>query len=200
MKVGGGPAPDPRGTVAPVAAPEADADSLRGDPTSMRLGMPIMGSHVQAATDSEFKSMVFDKQYELDDRLRPGEEGLKPGAYWWRISVIDLLGTEGNFSEPRYYSVGIRRATSAISEDSKKALTIVAPAEGAYVDSDNVRLIGVIRDERLRVEVAGKGVRADADGNFTVTLPLRDGMNEIVITISDGKGNSTQISRRVTRR
>jgi hypothetical protein len=200
VKVGGGPAPNPRGTVAPLEAPEADADSLRGDLTTLRLGMPIMGYHVQAAADKDFKQMVFDKHYEPEDRLRPGEEGLKPGAYWWRIAVVDLLGTEGNFAEPRYYSVGIKRATSAISEDFKKALTIVAPAEGAYVDSDNVRLIGVVRDERLRVEVAGKGVRADVDGNFSVTLPLKGGMNEIVITISDGKGNSTQISRRVTRR
>ncbi len=200
VKVGGGPAPEPRGPAAAPPAPEADADSLRGDLTSLRLGMPIMGYHVQAATDKEFKQPVFDKQYEPEDRLRPGEVGLRPGAYWWRIAIVDLLGTEGNFSEPRYYTVGIRRATTAVAEDFKKALTIAAPSEGAYVDGDKVRLIGVIRDERLIVEVAGKVVRADSDGNFTVSLPLKDGMNEIVITISDGKGNSTQISRRVTRR
>ena len=183
-----------------LAAPEADADSLRADLTSLTVGMPIMGYHVQAATDKDFKDMVFDKHYESDDRLRPADEGLKPGAYWWRIAVVDLLGTEGRFAESRYYTVGIRRAPVAVNEDLKKSLTIVAPAEGAYVDTDNVKLIGVLRDDRLRVEVGGKSVRTDADGNFSITLPLKDGMNEFVITVADPAGNSTQISRRVTRR
>lgn len=200
VKVGGGFAPEPRGPAGLPPTPEADADSLRGDLTSLRVGLPIMGYRVQAAIDKEFNRIVFDKKFESEDRLSPADEGLKPGAYWWRLAIVDLLGTEGNFSEPRYYTVGIRRATTAVSEDFKKALSIAAPAEGAYVDGDSVRLIGVIRDDRLRVEVAGKAVRADADGNFTVTLPLKDGMNEIVITISDGKGNSTRMSRRVTRR
>ena len=177
-----------------------DADSLRGDLTSLTVGMPIMGYHVQAASDKDFKNLVFDKHYESDERLRPGDEGLKPGAYWWRIAVVDLLGTEGRFADPRYYTVGIRRAPVAVSEDLKKSVTIAAPAEGAYIDSDNVRLIGVLRDDRLRVEVGGKSVRTDADGNFSITLPLKDGMNEFVITVTDPAGNSTQISRRVTRR
>ncbi|MDD5303308.1 MAG: LysM peptidoglycan-binding domain-containing protein [Elusimicrobia bacterium] len=200
VKVGGGPAPEPHGPAALPPTPDADADSLRGDLQSLRVGLPIMGYRVQAASDKEFKHMVFDKKYESEDRLRPSEEGLKPGAYWWRIAVVDLLGTEGNFSEPRYYTVGIRRAATDVAEDLKKAVTIAGPAEGAYVDGDTVRLVGVIRDDRVRVEVAGKSVRADADGNFVVTLPLKDGMNEILITVSDPKGNSTQISRRVTRR
>jgi hypothetical protein len=200
VKVGGGAAPEPRGPTTVTVVPEADADSLRGDLTSLRLGMPIMGYHVQAAADKDFKEMVFDKQYEPEDRLRPAEEGLKPGAYWWRIAIVDLLGVEGRFSEPRYYTVGIRRATVAVTDDLKKAVIISAPNEGAYVDGDSVRLIGLLRDDRLRVEVQGKAVRTDADGNFAVTLPLGDGMNEFVITVTDPKGNSTRISRRVTRR
>ncbi len=200
VKVGGGAAPEPRGPAATVTVPEADADSLRGDLTSLRLGMPIMGYHVQAATDKEFKDLAFDKQYEPEDRLRPSEEGLKPGSYWWRIAIVDLLGTEGRFSDPRYYSVGLKRASAPVTEDLTKAVNIASPSEGAYVDADTVRLIGVLRDDRLRVAVAGKPIRTDADGNFSVTLPLVDGMNEFVITITDPKGNSTQISRRVTRR
>lgn len=200
IKVGGGAAPEPRGPAAAPPAPEADADSLRGDLQSLRVGLPIMGYRVQASPDHEFKEIAFDKKYDSEDRLRPAEEGLKPGAYWWRIAIVDLLGTEGRFSEPRYYTVGIKRASVAVVSDLTKAVTIAAPAEGAYVDGDTVKLVGVIRDDRIRVEVAGKSVRADADGNFMVTLPVVDGMNEFVITVSDPKGNSTQISRRVTRR
>lgn len=200
VKVGGGAAPEPRGPQAPPPTAEADADNLRGDLSSLRVGLPIAGYLVQAATDRDFKQIVLDKKYEAEDRLRPNEEGLKPGAYWWRIAVIDLLGTEGRFSEPRYYTVGIRRAPAAITNDLKNAIVIASPAEEAVLDADSVRVNGILRDDRLRVDVAGKPMRIDADGNFVVTVPLKPGMNEILITVSDPKGNSTQISRRVTRR
>ncbi len=200
VKVGGLAAPDPRGPAAPPPAPEADADSLRGDVTSLRVGLPIMGYRVQAATDKEFKAIVFDKKYESEDRLSPNEEGLKPGAYWWRIAIIDLLGTEGRYAEPRYYSVGLKRPTTGAAIDLRKALSISSPVENATLDTDNVRVIGVVRDDRLRIEVNGKSMRLDADGNFSALVPLKDGMNEIIVTVMDGQGNSTQISRRVTRR
>lgn len=200
VKVGGGPAPEPRGPAGLAPVPEADADSLRGDLQSLRVGLPIAGYLVQAATDRDFKQIVLDKKFEAEDRLRPNEEGLKPGAYWWRIAIIDLLGTEGKFSEPRYYTVGVRRASVGITADLKKAIVIASPAEEAYIDADSVRVSGVLRDDRLRVDVGGKPMRIDQDGNFLVTVPLKDGMNEILITVSDPNGNSTQISRRVTRR
>ena len=57
----------------------------------------------------------------------------------------------------------------------------------------------MLQDDRLRLEVNGRPVRIDADGNFLVTLPLVRGPNEVVVVISDGKGNETRVSRRVTR-
>ncbi|MDP3542179.1 MAG: LysM peptidoglycan-binding domain-containing protein [Elusimicrobiota bacterium] len=200
VKVGGGPAPEPRGPAGLPPTPEADADSLRGDLQSLRVGLPIAGYLVQAATDREFKQIVLNKQYEAEERLRPNDEGLKPGAYWWRIAIIDLLGTEGRFSEPRFYTVGVPRATRAITADLKKAIVIASPAEEAYIDAESVRVSGIVRDDRLRVDVAGKPMRIDQDGNFLVVVPLKEGVNEILITVSDPNGNSTQISRRVTRR
>ncbi len=200
VKVGGGPAPEPRGPLAPLQAPEADAESIRGDLQALRVGLPIMGYRVQTALDKEMTQLVYDKRYEAEERFLPSDAGLKPGAYWWRIAIVDLLGTEGRFSEPRYYTVGVRRAPTAVTTDLKKAIVILSPAEEAYIDADFVRVSGVIRDDRLRVEILGKGVRTDADGNFVISVPLKDGVNEILITVSDPAGNSTQISRRVTRR
>ncbi len=200
VKVGGGPAPEPRGPAGLPPTPEADADSLRGDLQSLRVGLPIAGYLVQAATDREFKNIVLDKKFDAEERLRPSEEGLKPGAYWWRIAVVDLLGTEGRFAEPRYYTVGIRRASAAVPVDLKNAIVISSPAEEAYIDTDNVRVSGLLRDDRLRVMVNDKPIRADADGNFVATVTLKSGPNEILIKVTDPKGNSTEISRRVTRR
>ncbi|MDX6770284.1 MAG: LysM peptidoglycan-binding domain-containing protein [Elusimicrobiota bacterium] len=197
--VGGGAAPAPRGPALAAPEAEADAESLRGDLSSLRVGLPILAYRVQAAKDRDFASLVLDKRYDAEDRFRPEQEGLVAGAYWWRVAVIDLLGTEGRFSEPRYYTVGIKRARAATVVDLKKAVTIVAPAEDETVYDDKVRVIGVLRDDRLRAAVNGKLVRVDADGNFVAEVSLSAGKNEIVITIDDTKGNEVRISRRVTR-
>lgn len=198
-QVGGAAAPAPRGLAAPPPEIEADAESLRGDLNSLRVGVPILGYHVQASKDREFKTTLLDKKYEAEERFRPDQEGLPAGAYWWRVAVIDLLGTEGRFSEPRYYSVGIKRAPSVAAVDLKKAVAIVAPRQDETVYDDTVRVIGVLRDDRLRVAVNGKLVRADADGNFTAEVSLAAGVNEILITVDDTKGNEVRLSRRVTR-
>jgi hypothetical protein len=198
LKVGGGAAPEPRGPAAAPPEPEADAESLRGDIQSLRVGVPILGYRVQAARDREFREVIFDRKFDSDERFQPDREGIRPGAYWWRVALTDLLGTEGRFGEPRYYSVGIKRAAAA-SFDFRKAVTITAPAEDSTTDSDKTTVVGVIRDDRLRVVVDGRPARADEDGNFVAVVPLRVGTNEILIVVSDPRGNQTSLSRRVTR-
>jgi hypothetical protein len=197
--VGGGAAPNPR---ALAAAPTADVDAatLRGDIDSLHVGMPILGFHVQASAQRDFAKTVFNRQYDSEERFSPADAGLPPGAYWWRIAIIDLLGVEANFSEPRYYTVGVKHAERPVSADLARMLTLTSPAEGAAIDDDKTNVAGVLRDDRLRLEVNGKSARIDADGNFAAVVTLHAGVNEIILLISDGKGNETRISRRVTRR
>jgi hypothetical protein len=197
--VGGGTAPNPRGSEA-MPVPSADAATLRGDIDSLSVGVPILGFHVQTSVDREFKKLVFDRKYENDERFSPADANLAPGAYWWRIAVVDLLGTEGTYSEPRYYTVGVKRAARAPGAELGELLTIMSPESGAVLTSDTVRVVGVLRDDTLTLEIGGKPVRIDADGNFVAVIPLQDGVNEIEVVVSDGKGNVTRVSRRVTRR
>ena len=197
--VGGGVAPHPR-VVETAPAPSIDAATLRGDIDALSVGVPILGYHVQAANDRAFKEIVFNRKYESDERFAPADAKLPPGAYWWRLAVVDLLGTEGTFSEPRYYTVGIKHAGRAPAAALGEMLTVLSPAEGATLDGGEARVIGVLRDDTLRLEVDGKPVRIDADGNFVAVVPLKDGVNEIELVVSDGQGNVTRVSRRVTRR
>lgn len=198
--VGGGAAPNPRAE-ARVPVPEADAETtLRQDIDSLRVGLPILGYHVQASADREFRRIAFDRRYEAEERWSANDTGLAPGAYWWRIAVIDLLGTEGRYGEPKYYTVGVRRSAPGGEVDLARSVLLAAPPEGKEISGDKVQVAGTLRDDGLRVEVAGQPARTDADGNFSASVPLRPGVNEILIEVSDGRGNSTRISRRVTRR
>jgi len=197
--VGGGAAPDPRGLQSlPVAS--ADAATLRGDVDSLRVGVPILGYHIQACAERDFKKLLFDRKYDSEERFSPKDAALAPGAYWWRLSVVDLLGVEGPYSEPRYYTVGLKRAARGPEEALGDMLTVISPAENATYSSDELRVAGILRDDTLTLQVGGKPVRIDADGNFSAAVPLHDGENEIQLDISDGKGNSTRVTRRVIRR
>lgn len=198
--VGGGAAVSIRPTEA-IPVPSADAATLRGDIDSLSVGVPILGYHVQAASDKEFRKIVFNRKYENDERFSPADTDLPPGAYWWRIAVVDLLGTEGTYSEPRYYTIGVKRAEPASKTIALNELvTIVSPESGATISDDKVRVVGVLRDDTLRLEVDEKPVRIDADGNFVAEVPLTDGVNEIRISVFDPKGDVTHLTRRVTRR
>jgi uncharacterized protein YfaP (DUF2135 family) len=77
-------------------------------------------------------------------------------------------------------------------------LTLISPEENAEV-GDTMRVAGILRDERLTLEINGRPVRVDDEGNFAVVMKTAVGGNSVIITISDGKGNATHLSRHVTR-
>jgi hypothetical protein len=193
--VGGGAAPDPK-VPPPEPEPEADADSLRSDIQVLKIGQPILGFHVQASKDRDFRRTLFDRKYGSGDRFVADEAGLKPGAYWWRVAAIDLLGTEGAFHAPRFYTVGIR--VDPENERLAGMVTLITPEQDAEV-GETVNVSGILRDERLKLEINGHPVRIDAEGNFSMVLKTQVGGNSVSLTISDSKGNTATISRHVTR-
>lgn len=194
--VGGGAAPDPT-VPPPQPEPEADADELRSDIQVLKVGEPIQGYHVQACALQDFKKIVFDKKYGTEDRFSAQDAGLKPGAYWWRVAAIDLLGTEGRYHAPHYYTVGVKRVAPE-NERLASMLSLTSPEQDAEV-GDTVKVAGFLRDERLKLEINGRAVNVADDGSFSVIMKTSVGGNSVILTISDGKGNATTISRHVIR-
>jgi hypothetical protein len=193
---GGGAAPNPS-LPPPQPEPEADADSLRGDIQVLHIGQPIQGYHVEAAVERDFRKLAFERRYEVDDKFAAADSGLKPGAYWWRVSAIDLLGVEGPFHEPHYYTVGVKRADTE-NERLSGMVVLTSPENNAEV-SDAVTVAGLLRDERLTVSINGVPIKVGEDGKFSVSLKTHVGGNSIVVTVADDKGNQSSISRHVTR-
>lgn len=195
-KGGGGIAAQPR-RPPPAPEPEADAESLRADIHVLRIGQPIQGFHVVAARDKDFRQVVFERRYGVDDPFVPADTGLAPGAYWWRVSAIDLLGAEGRFREPRYYTVGIKLPEPE-NPQLARMLELSSPEENAEV-GETVRVSGLLRDEKLHLEINGKKIVPDENGEFSIVLKTSFGGNAVHIVISDDKGNSAHISRHVIR-
>ncbi|MFA6004085.1 MAG: LysM peptidoglycan-binding domain-containing protein [Elusimicrobiota bacterium] len=174
-----------------------DVDAFGSDMKALSIGRPVSGYHVQAARNRDFGSLVFDKTYSVEEPIRIKEENLPPGVYWWRVATIDLLGTEQSFSAPRLYSLGVARGAKG-TIDLHTSFTLLRPAADEHVSSDTYRVVGLIKQENLNVQVDGKPARIDESGNFFSTVKLKEGVNLITILISDNYGHSTKLTRRVS--
>ena len=89
---------------APSVVP-ADASEFARRTRELAVGVPVSSYHVQASRSPDFAAFVLDKLFEADERMDLAGAGLKPGEYWVRVAVVDLLGVEGKFQAPRRYTV-----------------------------------------------------------------------------------------------
>lgn len=176
----------------------ADSSDLRGDVASLSVGVPISGFRVQASRDREFGTIALDKTFEPEERVDFKNMGLPSGVYWFRISLIDLLGTPGKFSAPRLYSVGLGGRGADRRFDLARAIVVFKPAGDEDVSSPDYRVSGLIKHDGLTVTVNGRSVREDEDGNFFLPVKLKAGANDISIKVVDAQGNSTTVTRRVS--
>jgi hypothetical protein len=195
MTTGGGFAPDPR-PAPPAREPEGDVEAVRGDISALRIGQPIKGYHVQASSDTDFRRIEFDRVYDEGSRFVTEDVNLKPGAYWWRVAAIDLLGTEGRFHPSHYYTIGLKRGDTE-NEIMSEMLLISAPEENSETGADTIRAAGILRDQRLALDINGVPVRTDEDGNFAITVRVKYGRTSVTFTLTDPKGNTSFVTRHV---
>ncbi|MBI4376683.1 MAG: LysM peptidoglycan-binding domain-containing protein [Elusimicrobia bacterium] len=175
-----------------------DADELSGEVANLSIGVPISGYRVQASRSRAFDKILLDKRFEAEEKINLNTLGLPQGVYWWRIALIDLLGTEAAFSSPKLFSVGLGRKPGGL--DLKTALVVFKPSADEAVSTEEYRVSGLIRDITLNVTVNGKPARVDESGNFLADVPLQPGLNNISVAASDSSGNRTTVTRVVTRR
>ncbi|MBI5247455.1 MAG: LysM peptidoglycan-binding domain-containing protein [Elusimicrobia bacterium] len=195
LTTGGGFAPDPR-PAPPPREPEGDITAVRSDIQVLKIGQPIKAYHVQAAAEFEFRKILFDKTYDEGERFQTEEVTLPPGAYWWRVSAVDLLGVEGRFNAPHYYTVRMKRGDGE-GEILAEMLQIISPEENSEIGSDYARASGIMRDERLTLDINGVPVKVDENGSFSITVRVRYGRSSIVFTLTDPKGNQSHVTRHV---
>jgi hypothetical protein len=175
----------------------ADAGELKGDVASLSVGVPISGYRVQASRARDFEKVIFNKIFEPEERVELDRQNLPPGVYWFRIALIDLLGTEEKYSSPRLYSVGLGDRASG-NVDLKSSFVLSKPTRDEDVWSDTYKVQGLVKHDNLTVTVNGRTVRQDENGNFFLDVKLRQGVNDVTVTVSNAGGDSTSVTRRLT--
>ena len=81
------------------------------------------------------------------------------------------------------------------------ALTLTGPAEGATETTDRIAVGGAATDPSgiVTVTVDGTPVSLTASGGFSTTVPAAVGANTVTVRALDGSGNTTTLTRTVTR-
>lgn len=73
-------------------------------------------------------------------------------------------------------------------------LTLKLPPKGVRITTPKLTFSGST-DPGNKIQVNGKGVPVEADGQFTASLPLTRGMNKLRVTVSDVQGYTGIIER-----
>jgi hypothetical protein len=71
----------------------------------LSVGNPVQSYHLQVSKDRTFSTVALDKVYDAFEEIDLNAV-LPQGAYFMRVALIDLLGFEAKFSEPRPIKVG----------------------------------------------------------------------------------------------
>lgn len=74
---------------------------------------------------------------------------------------------------------------------SKVTLNITSPLDGSTVSTPVLKIVGQTA-ANADVSVNDSEIKADASGNFTFSLQLDEGDNDIVVVANDASGNSAE--------
>jgi hypothetical protein len=108
MAVVEGPAVNAPTAVVAVRPPPSDNSDFGKMLRDVPHLAPISAYHIQTAAASDFSKVLFDRYYDMDERVDLRDMGLTPGAYWVRVATVDLLGAEGKFGQARQFQVAGR--------------------------------------------------------------------------------------------
>ncbi|MBI4423573.1 MAG: LysM peptidoglycan-binding domain-containing protein [Elusimicrobia bacterium] len=173
-----------------------DIEQISLDLKALQIGVPVAAYVVQVSKGKEFGRTAFEKIFDVDERVDISR-AVPPGRYWVRVAVIDLLGAQGRFSEPRLYAVTDKGAAELEEDRFAGTLSVIRPPDGDdYVRIPKYRLMGRA-DRELSVTVNGRRVRMDEDGNFSFDVLLKEGPNRFEVLAQDARGRARQIIRTV---
>lgn len=108
-------------------------------------------------------------------------------------NLIETKATEGKSESD--FSEGI----TVVYKTEPPKLEVSSPSDGqTFSKDDNSTKVSGKTDPNVKVTVNDFWAVIDDEGNFSYTLPLKDGENTILIVATDQAGNKTEQQRKVT--
>jgi len=152
-----------------------------------------VSSFVVNGTASDSGSGLSTVEYNIDGGNWTDVEGME--VWSTKVELADGLHT----IRARAYDIAGKSLETSVMVrvDTYISLELQSPENGALF---NTTLVNVTGKAEAQVNVTVNGVRAsqDSDGNFEVTLTLKEGKQDIDAVAEDAAGNSMSVRRTVT--
>jgi len=124
-------------------------------------------------------------------------------------------GNNGSFSTPVTLTEGLNTVTliasdaagnnttisrSVILDSEAPAVDLISPVDSTITNLSSIIVSGKITDANFSLlTIGGNAVTVSADGSFSTTVNLVEGLNSVVLTAKDKAGNTTTVSRSLIR-
>lgn len=144
--------------------------------------------HLQIAKEGTFRERVLD---EVVSKTTFVYGDLRRGAYLWRVAALDAKRVEGAWS-------GARELEGRQSR-TPPSLKILSPKSDQVINREKIWITGA-SDPRAKVYINGKKVVSDGDGRFKQEVPLKKGINLILVESVDSAGNASFQRRVISRK
>ncbi|HPP86263.1 MAG TPA: LysM peptidoglycan-binding domain-containing protein [bacterium] len=138
---------------------------------------------VQIAEDEAFYRLVFE-QTVRGLRIRPS--ALLDGKYYWRVIPIDSNGFFGYTDELRNFMI----------DTIAPRLVLITPIDDQIINEKFVKFQGFTEPGRV-VTINQYTIIPSAKGEFSYSVPLKQGTNIVRLMVSDEAGNTTKIYRMI---
>jgi cobalamin biosynthesis Mg chelatase CobN len=116
-------------------------------------------------------------------------EAASDGAYSFYLRGTDFAGN---------YEIAPVAPDANITVKTSIPEPVIKIKEGSDTTESSAHISGTV-EPGSTVLVNGKPVSVDAQGKYSTTLPLSDGANKIIVTVTDRAGNTRTVEKTVNR-
>lgn len=141
----------------------------------------IKSYRLQIANDEKFNNLLWEKIYNIDEKVVLKNIITKDGQYWWRSSLIDSLGLESKPSQPQVFYVDL----------TPPELKIDSPPDNSTFN-ENLILIKGKTETGSFLKINDIPVTINTDGSFLKAVLLASTTNYIRFFCEDSNGNQTK--------
>mgnify|MGYP003393466034 CR=1 FL=1 len=142
--------------------------------------------HISEKTS--FSSLVLNETISETELLYGN---LKKGVYLWRVAAVDGNGVTGEWS--------VARKIEVVQLLTPPRLTVFFPEEDGIINEEAVVVRGV-SDPRAKVYINGDPPPQRDQGGFSHEIPLKKGLNLILVESVDPVGNVSFTRRLISRK
>lgn len=169
------------------------------------IAPPVLNIPFEATNSAQIKISGYaqpDTQVEIyiDDELQTTTTVNSDGNF--SSDLIDLrLGT--NSISGKTIDKDTRKSLPSkiiriIYDNQKPSLVVHAPSDNQETKDKRFTVTGITNpDETIEITINNNRTVVNTDGNFSYSVELNEGDNNIVIVAVDQAGNSTQLSRKL---